>query len=139
MIVENAAEKNPPDSSGRTPLHYAAMCGQTDICKLIIENIKDKNPRDHDGKTPLHFAAMEGRFEACKFIIKNVDDVNPQDSLTRTPFQLSATKKIANLLYNGGGRDGDGGVASLSKFKMNWDERHSKQCKIVENQASKSQ
>ena len=139
LIVENATEKNPPDNTGCTPLHYAAMCSRINICKLIIENVKDKNPRDHGGKTPLHLAAMEGHFKTCKFIIKNVDDINPQDNLARTPFQLSATKKVANLLYNSGGTDGDGGVASLSKFEMNWNERNSKHCKIVEKHPSKSQ
>ena len=57
---------------GLTPLHYAAMRGQLEMCKLILEMVDNKNPRTHHaiyGKwTPLDWAEENGHFEVCRLI-----------------------------------------------------------------------
>jgi ankyrin repeat protein len=39
-----------------TPLHYAARCGNLEVCKLILSNVKDPNPVYNDGRIPKNFA-----------------------------------------------------------------------------------
>ena len=48
--------KNSRDHLGRTPLHWAAMGGQFEMCRFILENVNDKNPADNNGKTPTDMA-----------------------------------------------------------------------------------
>ena len=56
IIVENIDDKNPKDTSGWTPLHWAARIGHLPVCQLIVENVKDKNPKNWKGMTPLDLA-----------------------------------------------------------------------------------
>ena len=51
-----ADDKNPAENFGYTPLHFAALNDQLDICKLIIDNVDDKHPINNDGKTPKDLA-----------------------------------------------------------------------------------
>ena len=43
FILNEIAEKNPKDETGRTPLHIAAEFGNLDVCKMIMDEIKDKS------------------------------------------------------------------------------------------------
>ena len=67
--------KNPKDIHGMTPLHYAAMRGSFELCKLMLENIAMKNPVDNWGDTPLHYAVNYNRFEICQLFIDNIKDI----------------------------------------------------------------
>ena len=49
-------EKNPKSDIGNTPLHYAALNGHLNICKLITANINDISPKNLGNKTPLDIA-----------------------------------------------------------------------------------
>ena len=60
-----AANKNPTDSKGRTPLHKAAQLGRVPIFRLLMANVEDKCPRDNLGSTPLHLAAEWPRCAAA--------------------------------------------------------------------------
>ena len=55
-------------------LHYAAMCGQTNIFTKIFNAsiIKDPVSIDDSDKTPLHFAAENGHLSICQFVLENV-------------------------------------------------------------------
>ena len=61
LLLENGAEVDKMDNSGRTPLHLAAV--RRSSSKIIIILLKKRaqvNLKDNSGKTPLHYAAMEG-------------------------------------------------------------------------------
>ena len=77
--------KNPRDSYGYTPLHYAAESGYLAICQLIITNVEDKNPglRSSGGLTPLHLAATKGHYDICQLFMENIPEL-------RTPLQKLA-------------------------------------------------
>ena len=50
-------DKNPTDTDGWTPLHYAAMYGHFNICQEIVNNVQDKNPKAWNAPiTPLWLA-----------------------------------------------------------------------------------
>ena len=52
--------RNPANSFGDTPLHYAADRGRLDICQLLVENVQDRNPANNKGQTPLELAKTKG-------------------------------------------------------------------------------
>ena len=71
MLLTNSIEKNPADDQGDTPLHYAAINGNLEMCNLIISNTQDKNPANDRGKTPLDHAKSFGYSEISKLIFGN--------------------------------------------------------------------
>jgi ankyrin repeat protein len=60
---------------GRTVSHTAAMCGRTEILKLIINSAKTIDLdvlalRDDGGRTPLHLAVLCGHADTVKMIME---------------------------------------------------------------------
>ena len=62
MIIHKVKDKNPSNSAGYTPLHFAARKGHFSIAELIINNIEDLNPRNNIGRTPFD----------CAFVHKDI-------------------------------------------------------------------
>ena len=79
MLIANAILKNPADKQGSTPLHYAVINGNLEMCELIIGHIQDKNPANDRGKTPLDHAKSLGYPEIYQFIVQNVEGKNTED------------------------------------------------------------
>ena len=50
------ADVNHRDKHFATPLHYAALCGWTKICKLLLEDGADPTAQDEHGETPADHA-----------------------------------------------------------------------------------
>ena len=48
--MSNAQDKTPKDLNGCTPLHYAAMMGNFDLCKFILQHVDKKDPMDNKGE-----------------------------------------------------------------------------------------
>ena len=82
FLLEKTNEKNPVDDFNHRPLHFAAMKGHVEICKLIFSNIgfndysECPNCRDMEGRTPLHLAAENGHLEVCRLFIEKIDIYN---------------------------------------------------------------
>jgi len=51
--MDNVHEKNPADNFGNTPLHFAALHGLLESCRLILDNVQNKNSLNSFGTTPL--------------------------------------------------------------------------------------
>ena len=70
----NYYKKASAGKTKRTPLHFVAQFGETEIVKkcFLQEEIK-KNPSDLDGWTPLHLAAENGHVEICQIIVDSVE------------------------------------------------------------------
>jgi len=75
LIIENVRDRNPQNKENKTPLHYAAMKGHTEICRLILANLKDKNPVvDAFGRTPLDHAKWMEHLDVIKLFEENFID-----------------------------------------------------------------
>jgi len=80
---DNVNEKE--DQHGWTPLHLAALNGNTQIVTQLIGLGAEVNARDDDGRTALHLSAMNGRYERLRS-----NQGEPQRPLLRPTQQPSA-------------------------------------------------
>ena len=64
------ADKNPRDTRGSTPLHYAAYNGHLKICEAIMEELTNKNPKNNLGLTPMDMAEFTGQTNVVEAIKK---------------------------------------------------------------------
>ena len=67
---------NAKDSSGRAPLHWAALYGQTKVMELLLAERADVNLLDGDGFTPLHWATTFNKKDAVELLLANKADKN---------------------------------------------------------------
>ena len=74
LIISNSNDKNPANSKGFTPLHFAARKGHLDICKLIMKHSGHKNPSAKNGITPLSLASTGNHLEVCMLIQKELKE-----------------------------------------------------------------
>ena len=84
---------NAGDEGGNTPLHEAAVNGNTEIVKALITAGADVNATDEDGKTPLYWAARNGRTETVQALITAGADVNAQNIYGHTPLHEAAVNR----------------------------------------------
>ncbi len=64
------------DSNNLTPLHIAALRGQTDACELLIANGAKVDTKDKYGRTPAHHALRAGNIETANTLIKKGADIS---------------------------------------------------------------
>eukprot|EP01059_Diplonema_ambulator_P026910 TRINITY_DN4439_c0_g3_i1.p1 TRINITY_DN4439_c0_g3~~TRINITY_DN4439_c0_g3_i1.p1 ORF type:complete len:270 (+),score=63.30 TRINITY_DN4439_c0_g3_i1:121-810(+) len=61
LLLDQGADVNAPDATGRTPLFVASYAGHLPLVKLLIAAGSDVNQPDSNfGETPLHAAAVAG-------------------------------------------------------------------------------
>jgi len=77
----------------RTPLHRAAMRGNTDMCRLFLELRADLRLRDSHGAAPIHLAASRGRLPTLDLLLH----IEPESALAvdtngRTSCHMAALK-----------------------------------------------
>ena len=88
-LLEQGADVDCTDDSGRTPLHWASYdVPHHDRVKLFILAGADVELKDDDGKTALHLAACELGIQwglIVRSLIKSGADVHSVDKKGRTP------------------------------------------------------
>jgi ankyrin repeat protein len=108
--VEALTERNSSlafskDSVGSTPLHEAALKGQTAVVKFLLAHHAEVNTCDMYGQTPLFDAAMNGHMEAAKLLLLDGADINIKDNEGQTPLHKAAwggyTELVKFLLAKG--------------------------------------
>ena len=69
--LDDGAEVNAKDGTGRTLLHWAAWVGHKEIAELLITAGADVNAKDGDDDTPLDEAVSEGEKEIADLLRKH--------------------------------------------------------------------
>jgi ankyrin repeat protein len=73
------------DRAGRTPLHYAALDGDSGRVRQLLGSGLIADARDDNGMTPLHFAAQSNGADAAAVLLKAGATVDTRDTLGNTP------------------------------------------------------
>ena len=87
-ILENIADKNPISHNGDTPLHYAAMGGNLNVCKLIMANIDALEIKNLQNQTPMDVAHIR----ACEDVMKRNGTMR---TISRTPHISEHCRPVA--------------------------------------------
>ena len=69
------------DSSGNTPLIFAASSGNLTMVSLLINRGASIQSSTMNGTTPLHAACQEGHYKIVQFLIDLGAQVNVRDNL----------------------------------------------------------
>ena len=91
-----------------TPLHWAAMYGQQEVCELLIEHGADLNSVDDLGLSPLRWAVDGSEVGVIRLLLDRGADVNLKDAEGITPLRRAVVKKrdeIATLLREHGAKE----------------------------------
>ncbi|NWU55278.1 INVS protein, partial [Dromas ardeola] len=83
-VVTGGARVDLVDQDGHSPLHWAALGGNADVCQILIENKINPNVQDYAGRTPLQCAAYGGYINCMVVLLENNADPNIQDKEGRT-------------------------------------------------------
>lgn len=91
MLLESGANVNIKDLKGFTPLHYAAMNGQSESLKLLLD-LGRANPQlrvTNSGRVAMHEAAVRGNLEAVKILLDSGAPARPRCFENFTPVDLA--------------------------------------------------
>jgi len=93
ILLKNKARIDCRDSKARTPLHFAAMHGNTELADLLLGKSADTNVKDVEGRTPLHWAAMFDRISCAQSLVNAEAPLEAQDNELMTPLHLAVKEK----------------------------------------------
>ncbi|XP_068017803.1 ankyrin repeat domain-containing protein 27 isoform X1 [Melanerpes formicivorus] len=79
------------DERGYTPLHVAALCGQTSLVDLLVAKGAIVNATDYHGSTPLHLACQKGYQNVTLLLMHYKASGDVQDNNGNTPLHLACT------------------------------------------------
>jgi hypothetical protein len=82
---------------GATPLNTAAMCGQTELAKLLIEKGADISISNPDGNTALHLAAFFGHEKMVQLLLDSGATVSAQSKRGETALAVVASEWTPQL------------------------------------------
>jgi trehalose utilization protein len=91
------ADVNEKNTQGWTPLHFAAVRGQTECARVLIENGAEVNPLTGTEKTPLHFAAERNFLELAQLLVENGAEIGARDDEGWSPLHYAAQKDCVEL------------------------------------------
>jgi uncharacterized protein len=107
-LIDEGADVDTADASGRTALLEAAWGGYTDIVKYLIDKGATVNHADMSGFTPLMRAIEDGHNAIVTLLVKNGADVNTRGNVRgSTPLMIAAEKgelKVIELLLDHGAK-----------------------------------
>jgi ankyrin repeat protein len=100
----SANSVNVKDRLDTTPLHYAALYGNTESVRILLEHGADLKARNKSEVTPLIYAAYN--FEKTKLLVEKGADVNAKSAADMTPLLVAVsvhgnTETVRYLLEKG--------------------------------------
>lgn len=98
-LLQNNMNPNIIDELGWTPLHDAAIQGNTEIVKLLLEAGANVNAQDkEDLYTPLHDAARMNHSEIVRLLLACGADTSLKDRWNNTPLNIAQEYKFEEIV-----------------------------------------
>jgi ankyrin repeat protein len=99
-----SANPNVKDRLDTTPLHYAALYGNTESVRILLEHGADPKARNKSDVTPLIYGAYN--FEKTRLLVEKGADVNAKSAAEMTPLLVAVsthgnTETVRYLLEKG--------------------------------------
>ncbi|KND87822.1 Ankyrin repeat domain-containing protein 50 [Tolypocladium ophioglossoides CBS 100239] len=105
LLASNRLDTNSRDSTGRTPLSWAAGRGHEVVVKLLLGKEANIESTDKGSRTPLSWATEKGHEAVVKLLLEKGADANSKDKGSQTPLLWAASKgndTIVKLLLEKG-------------------------------------
>ena len=83
---------------GRTPLHVAALGGNSAVVLLLLEHGSEVSAKGCAGKTPLHVATERGHDAVVRILLQHGADVTALDNKGATPLHHAAYDEVVLLI-----------------------------------------
>ena len=90
VLINSGANIDHLDNERRSPLHYAAYQGRTEMLKILIKAKVKVNSVDEHNNTPLHAAVSFGNIENVKLLIDANSEIDVPNDKMMTPLHLAA-------------------------------------------------
>jgi ankyrin repeat protein len=98
LIDSNPSLVSIKDSSGFTPLHWAALDGHKEIVELLIRKGAPLNECNNFCETPLHLACSAGRTDAARMLITSGADINAQTRKGEKPITIAVIRGRSDMV-----------------------------------------
>lgn len=100
LMSYDKSQANRVDTTGWTPLHYAAAGNHVEIVKFMIENGADINLKTTtDGKDALHWAAFHGHLPVVELLVSMGAKINEKDDDGYTALEIAKQTEKRNLIH----------------------------------------
>ena len=97
-LLESGAPAGAASGDGReTPLHQAAIRGETAMARLLLGKGAPVNAANRDGNTPLHLAAFFCRPETVRLLLEKGADPSLKNKRGETPLDVVRTEWSSGL------------------------------------------
>jgi hypothetical protein len=90
LLLEQKADVDAKDTSGRTALSRAAEMGHEAVVRLLLEQKADVDAKDTSGRTALSRAAEMGHEAVVRLLLEQKADVDAKDTSGRTALSRAA-------------------------------------------------
>jgi ankyrin repeat protein len=89
---------NVHDKCRRSPLHYAAIFGNSAAVGVLLEMGAKPNIKDNFGSTPIHYALSEGSLTSVQLLVNSGTDLNILDNFSRSALHLALRSENTELI-----------------------------------------
>jgi ankyrin repeat protein len=89
-ILRRGDNPNGLDTTGHSPLGYAALYGNTDMTKALLASGARPDFRDKFGNTALHWAATNGQIEVLRLLVAAKAPIDAPNKQGMTPLMMAA-------------------------------------------------
>jgi ankyrin repeat protein len=95
VFLDEGVDLNVQDTSGMTPLVWAAYGGRLEMAKCLVGAGAVVDVPDFENMTPLHHAAFKGHLDVVKFLVEAGADVALRNCEGKTALDLARLKPFS--------------------------------------------
>lgn len=89
-VLKEGVPADAPDTTSKSPLHYAAQYGKESTVRLLLAEGANVNAENRDGKNALHFACEGNHVECCLLLLDGGTPYSLLDNFGKTPLDYAS-------------------------------------------------